>query len=157
MSSWNSLLWLTFVVYCHPRLLRASEFFKPHIHKKNIYIFCSHCTEKWEKVIIFALTPMWCNEPHDQYFTAGWTLQLSVLFITAASPARQSSSDRHTEQNAAYLNQRESDTKTAGKKGETVFPYAVFCSALSELHANPHPCKITTSIRSKVNKLNLCH
>lgn len=65
--------------------------------------------------------------------------------------------DRRTEQNAEYLNQRESDTKPPGKKDQTVFPFAVFCNALSELHTNPNTCKITTLIRSKVNKLKMCH
>lgn len=73
----------------------------------------SHKTLKrqwWE--VMFALALKCCNELYDQYFTAGWTLHHSVLFTAAASPAKQSSSDRRVEQNAECLNQRGSDAMT---------------------------------------------
>lgn len=51
MSSWNSLLWLTFVVYCHPRLLRASEFFKPHLHKKIFFAVTAQKNGRWSSLL----------------------------------------------------------------------------------------------------------
>ena len=59
-----------------------------------------------------------------RYFTAWWTFRLVVLSVTAASPARQNGSDRCTEPNTEYQNQRESDTTTPRKKGWKVFPFA---------------------------------
>lgn len=78
--------------------------------------------------------------------TAGRTLHLCVLFIAAASPARQSGGDRCTEQNAEHLIQRESDTMTPGEKDERVFfpTLADFCTALSKLRTNPHHLDIQT-------------
>lgn len=90
-----------------------------HIYTNWIFYFfsptsaLSHKTLKrqwWE--VMFALALKCCNELYDQYFTAGWTLHRSVLFTAAASPAKQSSSDRRAEQNAECLNQRGSDAMT---------------------------------------------
>lgn len=119
MSSWNS--WLSFFDWYllnrhHPKLLCATESLKAHLHKLDFFpptSALSHKTLKrqwWE--VMFALALKCCNELYDQYFTAGWTLHRSVLFTAAASPAKQSSSDRRVEQNAECLNQRGSDAMT---------------------------------------------
>lgn len=126
---------------------------------QNGFFFRPHCTEKlkrgwWE--IMFALTPKWCNELRDEYFTAGWTLHPGVLFIAAVTPARRSSSDRYTEQNAECLNQKESDTMTLWQKDKTVLPSAVFCNVLSVLYANPTLIWQISKLNNPGNDNNNC-
>lgn len=89
----------------------------------------------------------WCNEGHDECFTASRTLH---LFYLSASSGRWSSSDRCAEQNSEYMNQKESDTMTGGKKDWRLFPPLAGLCCLS-----PKPWK---SALLKPKKLDCyCH
>lgn len=135
------------------KLWSAVESFKPPWCKIDFFFLFpppvahekkKRCSESDKKSCLHSLQSDAMNSTMS---TAGRTLHLCVLFIAAASPAKQSGGDRCTEQNAEHLIQRESDTMTPGEKDERVFfspTSADFCTTLSELHTNPRHLDIQT-------------
>lgn len=127
--SWGQC-WITKA--CHHETPDLDWFLLPSAVRSNfelpkppaINFFCTCWRRKLrggsdQKSCLLSLPKKWCNELHDEYFTAGRRLHLVYL---CTSSGRWSRSDRSTTQH--WIG--ESDTTTGDKTDWRLFPFARF-------------------------------